>query len=150
MLKYELRITINRLFGYFTYIHNWSVELFTTYIIGHYNPSVKIIDLVSHTTRVVCVNFIHKWRGTYSLLLTPATDSFEKLFLVILFTLRDFSRSRLRGNRQRNNICILFWCLAWGSNPGFMSHKPTHYLLDYGDFGYFIFYAICWFKFSTF
>ena len=27
-----------------------------TYIIGHYNPSVRIIDLVSHTTYVVCVN----------------------------------------------------------------------------------------------
>ena len=37
-----------------TYMH--------TYTIGHYNPSVRIIDLVSHTTYVVCVNFIHKWR----------------------------------------------------------------------------------------
>ena len=34
-----------------------------TYVIGHFNPSVRIIDLVSHTTYVVCVNFIHKWRG---------------------------------------------------------------------------------------
>ena len=42
-----------------------------TYIIGHYNPSVRIIDLVSHITYVVCVNFIHKWRGTYSLTSTP-------------------------------------------------------------------------------
>ena len=33
-----------------------------TYIIGHYNPSVRIIDLVSHATYVVCVNFIHQWR----------------------------------------------------------------------------------------
>ena len=32
-----------------------------TYIIGHYNPSVRIIDLVSKTTNVVCINFIHKW-----------------------------------------------------------------------------------------
>ena len=29
-----------------------------TYIIGHYNPSVSIIVLVSQTTYVVCVNFI--------------------------------------------------------------------------------------------
>ena len=36
--------------------------LLVLYIIGHYNPSVRIIDLVSHTTYVVCVNFIHKWR----------------------------------------------------------------------------------------
>ena len=35
------------------YIHN---------IIGLYNPSVRIIDLVFHTTHVVCVNFINKWR----------------------------------------------------------------------------------------
>ena len=27
-----------------------------TYVIGHYNP-VRIIDLVSHTTYVVCANF---------------------------------------------------------------------------------------------
>ena len=33
-----------------------------TYIIGHYNLSVRMIDLVSHTIYVVCVNFIHKWR----------------------------------------------------------------------------------------
>ena len=33
-----------------------------TYIIAHYNPSVKILDLVSHITYVVCVNFIHKRR----------------------------------------------------------------------------------------
>ena len=25
-----------------------------TYIIGHYNPSIRIIDIVSHTTYVVC------------------------------------------------------------------------------------------------
>ena len=39
-----------------------SFILLHTYIISHYNPSVRIIDLVSHTTYVVCVNFIHKWR----------------------------------------------------------------------------------------
>ena len=33
-----------------------------TYIIGHYSPSVRIIELVSHITYVVCVNIIHKWR----------------------------------------------------------------------------------------
>ena len=30
-----------------------------TCLIGQHNPSVRIIDLVSHTTYVVCVNFIH-------------------------------------------------------------------------------------------
>ena len=35
---------------------------YITYIIGHYNPSVRIIDLVSYATYFVRVNFIHKWR----------------------------------------------------------------------------------------
>ena len=45
------------------YMKNQILLLCThTHIIGHYNPSVRIIDLVSHTTYVVCVNFMHKWR----------------------------------------------------------------------------------------
>ena len=30
------------------------------YIIGHYNPSARKVDLVSHTAYVVYVNFIQK------------------------------------------------------------------------------------------
>ena len=46
-----------------------------TYIIGH---SVRIIDLVSHTTYVVCVNFmlIHNWRN-----LLFKVDSERQIFL---------------------------------------------------------------------
>ena len=33
-----------------------------TGIIRHYNPSDSIIDLISHTIYVVCVNFVHKLR----------------------------------------------------------------------------------------
>ena len=58
-----------------------------TYIIGHYNPSVRIIDLVSHTTYVVCVNFIHKWWDLQS---TPNNRFFEKLFTAILFYSQSF------------------------------------------------------------
>ena len=32
------------------------------YIYGHYNLLASIIDLVSHTTHVVYINFLHKWR----------------------------------------------------------------------------------------
>ena len=73
--------------------------------------------------------------GTYSLKSTPNDRFFlEKLFMAILFTLRVFARNLLRGNRRRNTFRILFWCLAWDSNPGFLSSKPTNYLLDHGDF----------------
>ena len=39
---------------FFHYIH--------TFIIAHYNSSVRITDLGSHTTYVVCGNFIQKRR----------------------------------------------------------------------------------------
>ena len=58
---------------------------------------------------------------------------FRNFFMSILFNLRVFARN-LRGNPRRNTFCILFWCLAWGSNPGFTYNKPTYYRLDYGDF----------------
>ena len=94
-----------------------------------------IIDLVSHTTYVVCVIlYISGGRDLqFKVDSERQTFFFEKLYMAILFTLKVFSRNLLRGNRQRNTFCILFWCLAWGSNPGFTSNKPTHYLLDYGE-----------------
>ena len=102
--------------------------MYVTYVRTY--PSVRIIVLVSHTTYVVCVNFIHKWRDLQS---TPNVRFFEKLFMATLIYFQSFcQKSAERGNRRRNTFRTLFWCLAW--NPGFSSNKPTHYLLDYGDF----------------
>ena len=42
------------------YIYNRYVYVLYTYIIDHYNPSVGVIGVVSHTTYVVFVNFVHK------------------------------------------------------------------------------------------
>ena len=78
---------------------------------------------------MLCVLILYICRGSYSLKSTLNDRFFEKLFIAILFTLRIFVR-----NRRRNTFHILFWRLAWGSNPGFTSNKPTHYLLDYGEF----------------
>ena len=84
---------------------------------------------------MLCVLILYISGGTYSLKSTP-NDRFEKLFTTILFTLRVFARNLLRGNRRRNTFRISSWCLAWDSNPGFSSNKPTHYLLDHGDFNH--------------
>ena len=54
------------------------------------------------------------------------TDFWRNVITVILFTLRVFARNRLR----RNTFCILFWYLAWNSNPGFTCDKTTHFLLQ--------------------
>ena len=101
-------------------------------IIGHYNPSVRNIGL-SHTTYVVFVNLIHKWRD-----LKFKADSERQIFWETLpsnfIYSQSFCQKSAETNRRRNTFCILFWCLAWGSYPGFTSNKPTHYLLDYGDY----------------
>ena len=41
------------------------VDYIHTYIIDHNNPSVRFIDLVSHTTYAMCINFISEWRNLY-------------------------------------------------------------------------------------
>ena len=62
-----------------------------TYVIGHYNPSVRIIDLVSHTT-YVGVNFI-QFEVDFE------RNILEKLFVAMfLFTFTVFGKNLLSGN----------------------------------------------------
>ena len=79
-----------------------------TYIIGHYNPSVRIIDLVSHITYVVCVHFIHKLRYLHLKVDFERQISLETFNGIFYFILRVFARNLLRGNPRRNTFCILF------------------------------------------
>ena len=55
-------------------------RLSDTNIIGHYNPSVRIIDLVSHTTYVVCVLILYISGGIYSLKSAPNDRFFWETF----------------------------------------------------------------------
>ena len=75
-IKHLLCWTLIYLIGH--YIH--------TYIIGHYNPSVGIIDLVFHTTYCVCVDFIRKRKD----LQFKVDRFFEKLFMGIFYLLLEF------------------------------------------------------------
>ena len=96
-------------------------------VIGHYNLSVRIIDLVSHITYVLCVNFIHKWRNLQ--FKVDLERHFLRNFSWEFYLLsRVFDRNLLRANLRINNFCISFWCLAWDLNPGFSSTTPIHYL----------------------
>ena len=70
IFAYTLIMSIGVLFLFFG---DFVYHLKNTYIIDYYNPSVGIIDLVSHTTYVECVNFIHKWRD----LQFKATDMWQ-------------------------------------------------------------------------
>ena len=103
-----------------------------TYIIGHCSPAVRIIDLVSHTAYVVCVNFIHKWRD-----LQFKVESERQIFLrnfswQFLFTLRVFGRNLLRGNRRRNAFCT-FCFDVWPGARTLALHLISQHT-TYGDF----------------
>ena len=81
---------------------------------------------------MLCVLILYISGNTYSLKSTPNDTLFEKLFMAILFTLRVFGC--WEEIAEEILFVFRFWCLAWGSNLGFSSNNPTHYLLDHGDF----------------
>ena len=83
---------------------------------------------------MLCVLILYTSGRTYSLKSTPNDKFFEKLFMTVFIYSQSFCQKSAERNRRRNTFRILFWRLAWGSNPGFSSNKPTHYLLDHGDF----------------
>ena len=113
------------------YIHTYIY----TYITGHYNPSVRIIDLVSHTTYVVCANFIHKWQD-----LQFKVDFERQIFWETFrgnFILLSEFMPKICWEEIAEELLFVFCFDIWpGSNPGFSSNKSTYYLLYHGDFTY--------------
>ena len=83
---------------------------------------------------MLCALILYISDGTYSLKSTPNDSFFEKLFMAILFTLRVFAITPLRGSHRRNIFRFSFWCRSFGLNPGLTSNKPIHNPLEYGDF----------------
>ena len=121
---------------------NESRKWFIHSIIDHYNPSVRIIDLVSHTTCVVYVNYVHKW-WELQFNVNSAWQIFEKLFHDSFYLLSEFLLEICWEEIAEEILFVFFffWCLAWDSNPGFTYNKRTHYLLDYGDFEHLKYYT---------
>ena len=85
--------------------------LFQTYLIGHCNPSVRIIDLVSHTTYVVCVNFIDNWRDLQFLKSTP-NDRFLRSFSWQIYLLSGFL-PEICGDEIAEEIFFIFCFDVW-------------------------------------
>ena len=103
-------------FNAYVYIHNWPLQ-----------PSIQDYGLVSHTTHLLCIHFIHEWRDL-QFNVDSKRQIFEKFSWQVYSTLRVFARNMLRGNSRRNifSFHISFCCLTWDK-----SNKPTYYLLDY-------------------
>ena len=105
---------------YFTNIH--------TYTIAYSNALVRITAQLLRTTIT----------GIYRLTLTAKNIFLRNFFMASLFTLRVFARNMLKEIAEEIIFFfhVSFRCLTWDTNPGFSFNKPTHCLLDYGDFNY--------------
>ena len=92
------------------------------YIIGHYNPSVRIIDLVPHTTYVVCVSFIHKSRvlymsgGSYSLNSLPTTKFWEAFLGNFMYS-QSFCQKSAKRKSSKQYFSYIVWMSGLGLEP---------------------------------
>ena len=102
-----------------------------TYIIDHYNPSVRITAQLL-TLHVVCVNFTGEWRDL-QLTLIPNDRFFRNFFMAGLFTLRVFARNLLRGSRWRNIFHISVLMIDLGYEPRLLRLISRHTTYDHGD-----------------
>ena len=96
-----------------------------TYIIGHYNPSARIIDLVSNNTYVVCVNFI-QYRRDLQFKVDSERQTFWETFYGSFNLLSGFLLEICWEQIAEEILFVCrFWCLAWDLNAGFTSNKTT-------------------------
>ena len=108
-----------------TFIHNWPLQ-----------PFSQAYNLVSHTTYVACVNFIHEWPDLQFKFVSER-QIFEEIFMAMLFIFRVFSRNLLRGSLRRNIFFIFrfdVWSGLWTMTLSLISQHTTWL------WGHFIFY----------
>ena len=86
---------------------------------------------------MLCVLILYISGGTHSLTSIPNDRFLEKLIMAIFI----YSQSFCQKSAERKSMKKYFSYIearpdikAWGSNPDYSSNKPTHYLLDHGDF----------------
>ena len=112
-------------------------------IIHNCNSLVRITaDLL--TPLMLCALILYVSGETYSLTSTP-NEIFFRNFTWQFCLIPEFL-PEICWEDVAEEI-FAFWCLNWGLNRGFMSNKPTHYLLEYGDFKLSEFCRQCKFKF---
>ena len=84
---------------------------------------------------MLCVLILYISGGTYSLKSTPNERFFWETFHGnFIYSQRFSQKSAERKSPKKYFFCILFWCLAWDSNPGFSSNKPSSNLYSYSKF----------------
>ena len=105
------------------YIPNWPLQ-----------PLSQDYGLFSHTTHIMCVNFIREWRD-----LQFNVDSERQIFEKLFHGRFIYSQSFCQKSAERKSPKKYFSYLIFDDWPGirtqaFASNKPTHNIIDHGDF----------------
>ena len=103
-----------------TYIHNWLLQ-----------PFSQAYGLASHTTHVVCVNFICEWRDL-QFNVDSERQILRNFFMAGLFTFRVFARNLKSPKKYFSYFIFDDWTGI--RTQVFAFNKPTHYILDHGGF----------------
>ena len=104
-----------------------------TYIIGHYNPSVRITSWLL-TSPMLRALILYISSGTYSWKSTK-NDRFLRSFSW-QFYLLSVPLLEICWEEVAKEIFsyFTFWCLTWDLNTGLTSNEPTYYQLGYVTF----------------
>ena len=100
------------------------VDCVQTYII-HTLANGQDYGLASHTTHVVCDNFIHEW-WDLKFNVVSERQIFENFFMAGLFALRVFTRNLLRGCHRINIFHISFLMTDLGYEPRLLRLISRH------------------------
>ena len=91
---------------------------------------------------MMCLLILCMSGGNYSLKSTPNDRFFKKIFMAILICSQSFLPENCREEISKEILLVFYF--------GFMSNKPIHYLLDYGDFILLSIPTKSWRKFKNF
>ena len=98
------------------------------YIIRHYNPSIRIIDLVSHTTYLARVNFIREWQN-----LQFNIDSEQQFFETLIYGRFIYSQNFRQKSAETKSPKKYFLFFVFDVWPGvrsvalrLISHHTTY------------------------
>ena len=107
-----------------TFIHKWPLQ-----------PFSQDYGQASHTTYVVCVNFIREWRDL-QFNVDSERQIFEKFFhgRFLIYSQSFCQKSAERKSPKKYFSYFIFNDWLGIRTQDFASNKPTHYILDHGNF----------------
>ena len=106
------------------------VSLHTSITDCSLQPFSQDYGITSHNTHVVYVSFLYVSDGALQFDVDSEQQIFEKLSHAKFIYCLSFCQKSTERKSPKKTI----YFFIWDTNFGFMSNKPTHYLLHYDDF----------------